>query len=253
MTYYEVLEIDSRASTDDVERAFRRLARKVHPDLNAGDPAKAEARMKQLNEIRDTLTDPLLRVGYDERLRLETLQRERAAPPRAEWPAAARPASPAPDPTAGAPAEAQGDADAPQPSRAPWALMGLLALGAGALATVLAVFPRSGTGPAGPSESASADAAAGDNPGPPSAPGASGATSSRLPGASPGPEARATRKGRGRGVVRLGSSTDDVLRSFGPPDKLETGPRPGDAVLHYGALRLEMRNGRVVGGDAAAR
>src|SRR6266852_2528192 len=92
MTYYEVLEIDGRASTEDVERAYRRLARKVHPDLAAGDPAKAEARMKLLNEIRDTLTDPLLRAGYDERLRLESF-RERVAPPRRAPPPAAEPAT----------------------------------------------------------------------------------------------------------------------------------------------------------------
>ena len=65
MTYYEVLEIDSSASTAEVERAFRRMARKVHPDLNAGDRAQAEARMKLLNEIRDTLTDPLLQRRID--------------------------------------------------------------------------------------------------------------------------------------------------------------------------------------------
>src|SRR5450755_3418394 len=81
MTYYEVLEIDSRSSTDEIERAYRRLARKVHPDLAGGDAAKAETRMKLLNEIRDLLTDPLLRAGYDERLRLEAEQRARAAPP----------------------------------------------------------------------------------------------------------------------------------------------------------------------------
>src|SRR5215471_6532855 len=86
MTYYEVLEIDSRATTAEIERAFRRMARKVHPDLNSGDRAKAEARMKLLNEIRDTLTDPLLRAGYDERLRLERQRNPAAAPPPAGAP-----------------------------------------------------------------------------------------------------------------------------------------------------------------------
>jgi hypothetical protein len=58
---------------------------------------------------------------------------------------------------------------------------------------------------------------------------------------------------RGRGVVHIGSTADDVLRVLGPPDSVETGRATGDAVFHYGALRLEMKNGRVVSGDAAAR
>jgi curved DNA-binding protein CbpA len=247
MTYYEVLEIDSRASTEDVERAFRRLARKVHPDLNAGDAPKAEARMKQLNEIRETLTDPLLRAGYDERLRLEAL-RPRTAPPRPERPAE-RPAPRAPEP-AQEDEEDEGDEakpapppapGAPGPARPPWALLTLVAVGAGAMATVIALFPHATARPIEPPEAYDVDAST-------AAP--SGA---RPPGVASSPEARPTHRSRGRGVVRLGSSTDDVLRAFGPPDRLETGPGPGDAVLHYGALRLEMKNGRVAGGDAAAR
>jgi hypothetical protein len=61
------------------------------------------------------------------------------------------------------------------------------------------------------------------------------------------------RRARGRGVVRLGSSADDVLRLLGPPDQVDAGRHPGDSVMRYGNLRLEMKNGRVVGGDAAAR
>jgi len=249
MTYYEVLEIDSRASTEDVERAFRRLARKVHPDLNAGDASKAEARMKQLNEIRETLTDPLLRSGYDERLRLEAL-RTRTAPARSERPAG-RPAPRAPEPAEENDDEEEDEAEqpppappgAPGPARPPWALLALVAVGAGAMATVIALFPHAAAGPAPPPEARDVDAGGA----PP------GATSPRPPGVASGAEARPARRSRGRGIVRLGSSTDDVLRAFGPPDRLETGPGPGDAVLHYGALRLEMKNGRVAGGDAAAR
>ena len=61
------------------------------------------------------------------------------------------------------------------------------------------------------------------------------------------------RRARGRGVVHLGSSADDVLRLLGPPDQVDAGRHPGESVMRYGSLRLEMKNGRVVGGDAAAR
>src|SRR5262249_16268371 len=90
MTYYEVLEIDSRASTAEVARAFGRMARNVHPRLNAGDGAKAEAQVKRLNEIRDPLPDPRLGAGYDERRRVEAMRREGAVPPRAETPRPSR-------------------------------------------------------------------------------------------------------------------------------------------------------------------
>jgi hypothetical protein len=66
------------------------------------------------------------------------------------------------------------------------------------------------------------------------------------------PPARATRaKLRARGTVRLGSTADEVFAAFGPPDRVEPGARSGDATLVYGSLRLEMKNGRVAGGDAA--
>src|SRR5450432_540754 len=96
MTYYEVLEIDSRASTAEIERAYRRLARTVHPDLAGGDTAKAETRMKLLNEIREILTDPLLRAGYDERLRLEAMRAPRSPPTRPAPAAPEQAAAPAP-------------------------------------------------------------------------------------------------------------------------------------------------------------
>jgi hypothetical protein len=77
--------------------------------------------------------------------------------------------------------------------------------------------------------------------------------SSRVPAVSVEVPAAHPRHGRGRGVIHIGSTAEEVLRVLGQPDGFEPGRRPDESVLHFGALRLEMRNGRVVGGDAAAR
>lgn len=63
--YYEVLGVPEAASADDIKKAFRRLARKHHPDVNRGD-AKAEARFKELNEAHEVLSDPEKRARYDQ-------------------------------------------------------------------------------------------------------------------------------------------------------------------------------------------
>jgi curved DNA-binding protein CbpA len=77
-SHYQVLGVPPDASTDEIERAFKAAARRVHPDLHGGDGA-AEERMKELNQIRATLTDPAARAAYDDRLRAE---RARASAPR---------------------------------------------------------------------------------------------------------------------------------------------------------------------------
>jgi hypothetical protein len=48
--------------------------------------------------------------------------------------------------------------------------------------------------------------------------------------------------------VKIGSTAAEVLRVLGPPDRTEPGARPGNVVYVYGQLRLELRNGAVVGG-----
>jgi molecular chaperone DnaJ len=62
--YYEILGVARDASTDDIERAFRKLARQYHPDRNIGD-AEAEHKFKECTEAHDVLTDEDKRDRYD--------------------------------------------------------------------------------------------------------------------------------------------------------------------------------------------
>ncbi len=63
--YYEILGIDRKASQDDIKKAFRKLARKYHPDLNPGDKT-AEHKFKELNEAYEVLGDEKKRADYDQ-------------------------------------------------------------------------------------------------------------------------------------------------------------------------------------------
>jgi molecular chaperone DnaJ len=67
--YYGVLGIKKSASTDEIRKAFRKLARKYHPDVNPGDKA-AEEKFKTLSEANDVLSDPKKRkISIQRRLR----------------------------------------------------------------------------------------------------------------------------------------------------------------------------------------
>src|ERR1041384_4355566 len=63
--YYELLGVPRKASAKDIRAAFRKLARKYHPDLNPGDKA-AEEKFKQLQEAYDVLSDAKKRQMYDQ-------------------------------------------------------------------------------------------------------------------------------------------------------------------------------------------
>src|SRR5712672_1104706 len=63
--YYELLGVPRKASAKDIRAAFRKLARKYHPDLNPGDKA-AEEKFKQLQEAYDVLSDSKKRQMYDQ-------------------------------------------------------------------------------------------------------------------------------------------------------------------------------------------
>ncbi|MBV9181531.1 MAG: J domain-containing protein [Acidobacteria bacterium] len=63
--YYEILGLKKSASSEDVRKAFRKLARKYHPDVNPGDKS-AEEKFKAISEANDVLSDPKKRKIYDQ-------------------------------------------------------------------------------------------------------------------------------------------------------------------------------------------
>src|SRR5438552_17946108 len=63
--YYGILGVKKNASVEEIRKAFRKLARKHHPDVNPGDK-KAEERFKEISEANDVLSDPKKRKIYDQ-------------------------------------------------------------------------------------------------------------------------------------------------------------------------------------------
>ena len=62
--YYKTLGVGKNASDDEIKKAYRKLARKYHPDRNAGDK-QAEERFKEISQAHDVLSDPDKRKQYD--------------------------------------------------------------------------------------------------------------------------------------------------------------------------------------------
>ncbi len=63
--YYKILGVDKNAGEKEIKSAFRKLARKYHPDVNPDNP-QAEARFKEINEAYEVLSDPDKRAKYDQ-------------------------------------------------------------------------------------------------------------------------------------------------------------------------------------------
>src|SRR5947209_3843846 len=63
--YYGALGVKKTASQEDIRKAFRKLARKYHPDVNPNDK-KSEEKFKEISEANDVLSDPKKRKIYDQ-------------------------------------------------------------------------------------------------------------------------------------------------------------------------------------------
>src|SRR5882724_9351533 len=63
--YYKILGVDKNASEEDIKKTYRKLARKLHPDLNPNDK-DAHKKFQQINEANEVLSDPEKRKKYDQ-------------------------------------------------------------------------------------------------------------------------------------------------------------------------------------------
>src|SRR5450755_1043965 len=63
--YYKILGISKTSSEEDIKKAYRKLARKLHPDLNPNDK-EANKKFQQINEANEVLSDPEKRKKYDQ-------------------------------------------------------------------------------------------------------------------------------------------------------------------------------------------
>lgn len=77
MNYYKILEVDKDASSEVVEKAYKTLAKKYHPDLQESNmKQKAEEKLKLINEAYETLSNPDSRAKYDATLKQDEISEE---------------------------------------------------------------------------------------------------------------------------------------------------------------------------------
>jgi DnaJ domain len=221
MNFYEALHLTPSATTEEIEEAYRKAARKVHPDLNQHDRLSAEARMKLLNRIRDTLTDAARRAAYDAALAegRDTAKVETAI----NWTIK----------------ESRDKATSQKRLRTTVlaGLGGLIVLGLGIWYLIHSQLPQRESMVPLPQPTAP----------PRDAPAAS------LPKSDSVPPSPAIKKGKGPRVVQFGASTQEVLDFMGKPDRVEETPSQNMRILHYGQLRLVFRNGKLIPGSGVEK
>ena len=66
--YYKTLGVDKNATADDIKKAYRKLARKHHPDVNPNDK-DAHRKFQQINEANEVLSDPVKHKKNDENVK----------------------------------------------------------------------------------------------------------------------------------------------------------------------------------------
>ena len=66
VNYYEILEIDKDADSESIKKAYKKLAKKFHPDLNPDDIELSEEKFKEINEAYHVLIDAKERKKYDQ-------------------------------------------------------------------------------------------------------------------------------------------------------------------------------------------
>ena len=75
--YYEILEVDKNASSEIIDKAYKTLVKKYHPDLQKQDDKKQTGEiLKALNEAYETLSNPTKKVLYDQNLKNKTISQE---------------------------------------------------------------------------------------------------------------------------------------------------------------------------------
>lgn len=75
--YYEILEVDKKASSEIIEKAYKTLVKKYHPDLQQDNKEYAEEQIKLINDAYDTLSDEVKREEYDKTLQETYISEEK--------------------------------------------------------------------------------------------------------------------------------------------------------------------------------